>query len=213
MVKGFEGAEVVKPDALATRVYPVPALSICRLLKSAIPFELRAVLPVRVPPPGLVWIETMTEVLLAEKSALSSGLLLKSKSCTAMGSPVDLNAVVMGDPAAVSAGSFAKARLHCPVTDTLSGVELHMASLLSRLSLSDKLHVPEAAVHGANTVMSTLKGLTVLLGTVSVTEEAGSAESVVPVGPVAPVMTKSPGAVNVSCWSVSFGSSLVTVKE
>jgi hypothetical protein len=213
------GVAEVKPGALAPRAYPTAALSIrsawlpCTFPKAATPFELViVVVPVSVPPSGLVAIKTVTGVPLAEESAGLRELLFASTSCTVSGEPVELNPVRMSESTAVSAGFPVNLRLHCPVTDTVSGEEFHTASLLSKLSIADNPHAPELAVQGASAVMSTVKGLPALPGRVSVTEEAGSAEYVAPVGPLAPVMTKSAGAVNVSCSSVSFGSLLVTVK-
>ena len=51
-----------------------------------------------------------------------------------------------------------------------------------------------------------------LLGSFSVTEDPGTAETEVPLGPEAPVMTKSAGAVKVRLLSVSFVSLFVTVE-
>ena len=203
----------MKPEALAARSYPAPALLICRFPKSATPFELlTVVVPASVPPPGLVLIETVTGVLLAEKSAGLSGSLFASSSCTASGEPVELNPVRMSEFTAVWAGCPVKARLHFPVTDTLSGEELHWTSSVSpRLSVPDTPQTSElAATHGASAVTSTVKVLPALLGRFSVTEEAGSVEAEVPLGPEAPAMTKSAGAVKVRLLSVSFGSLFVT---
>ena len=86
------------------------------------------------------------------------------------------------------------------MTDTLSGEELHWTSLVSpKLSMPDTPQTSElAATQGASAVTSTVKVLPVgSLGKFSVTEEPGSAETEVPLGPVAAVMTKSVGAVNV----------------
>ena len=206
----------MKPDALAASSYPAPALLICRLPKSATPFELvTVVVPASVPPPGLVSIETVTWVRMAEKPAGLSEALFASRSCTASGEPVELNPVRMSEFAAVWAGCPVKARLHFPVTDTVSGEELQWTSLVSpKLSTPDTPQTSElAATQGVCAVTSTLKVLPVgSLGKFSVTEEPGSAETEVPLGPEAAVMTKSVGAVNVRFLSVSFGSLLVTWK-
>jgi hypothetical protein len=121
----------------------------------------------------------------------------------------------MGEPAAVWAGCPVNLRLQFPVTDTLSGEELQWTSLVSpRLSLPDTPQVSElAAAQGVCAVTSTVKVLPVgSLGKFRVTEEPGSAETEVPLGPEAAVMTKSAGAVNVRVLSVSFGSLFVTWK-
>jgi hypothetical protein len=212
IVKASEGAGVI-PWLAAIRVYPMPGWLICRFPKSATPLELlTVVVPASVPPPGLAPIETVTGVPLAEKSAGLSGSLFASDSCTASGEPVELNPVRMSEFTAVPAGCPVKARLHFPATDTLSGEELHWAS-----SVSPKLSVPDtaqtsalAATHGASAVMSTVKALPALPGRFNVTEEAGSTEAEVPLGPEAPVTTKSAGAVKVRLLSASFGSLFVT---
>ncbi len=207
---------MVKSGAFATRSYPTPALLICTFPKSATPFELlTVVVPLSVPPPGLAWIETVTGVPLAEKSAGLSGSLFASTSCTASGDPVELKPVRMLEFTAVWAGCPVKARLHFPVTDTVSGEELQWTSLVSpKLSIPDTPQTSElAATQGVCAVTSTVKVLPVgSLGKFSVMEEPGSAETEVPLGPEAAVMTKSAGAVNVRCLSVSFGSLFVTWK-
>ena len=173
------------------------------------------VVPASVPPPGLVAIETVTWVPLAEKFAGLSGFLFASTSWTASGEPVELNPVRMLEFTAVWAGWPVKARPHCPVTDTLSGEELQWTSLVSpRLSMPDTPQTAElAAAQGASAVTSTVKVLPVgSAGKFSVTEEPGTAETEVPLGPEAPVMTKSAGAVKVRLFSVSFGSLFVTWK-
>ena len=141
--------------------------------------------------------------------------MFASRSCTASGEPVELNPVRMSEFTAVWAGCPVKARLHFPVTDTLSGEELQWTSSVSpKLSAPDTPQTSElAATQGVCAVTSTLKVLPVgSLGKFSVTGEPGSAETEVPLGPEAAVMTKSVGAVNVRFLSVSFGSSLVTWK-
>ena len=72
------------------------------------------------------------------------------------------------------------------MTDTLSGEELQCTSLVSpRLSTPDAPQTSElAATHGASAVTSTAKVVPVgSLGSCSVTEEPGSAETHVPSGP------------------------------
>ncbi len=70
-----------------------------------------------------------------------------------------------------------------------------------------------ANTQGANAVTSTAKVLPVgSLGRLSVTDESVSAETEVPLGPVAPVMTKSVGTVNVRLTRYSCGSLFVTWK-
>ena len=168
------------------------------------------VVPASVPPPGLVSIEIVTWVRLAEKSAWLSGSLFASASCTASGAPVELNPVRMSEFTAVWAGCPVKARPHFPVTDTLSGEDVQRTSLVSpRLSMPDTPQTSElAATQGASAVMSTVKVVPVgSSGSFRVTDEPGRAEPEVPLGPEAPVMTKRPGAVNVrlrsvSCWSL-----------
>jgi hypothetical protein len=121
----------------------------------------------------------------------------------------------MSEFTAVWAGCPVKARLHFPVTDTLSGEELQWTSLASpRLSMPDTPQTSElAATQGASAVTSTVKVLPVgSPGKFSVTEEPGTAETEVPLGPEAPVMTKSAGAVKVRFLSVSCGSLFVTWK-
>jgi hypothetical protein len=121
----------------------------------------------------------------------------------------------MSEFTAVWAGRPVKARLHFPVTDTLSGEELHRTSLVSpRESMPDTPQTSElAATQGACAVTSTVKVLPVgSLGSFSVTEETGSDEIEVPLGPVAAVTTKSVGALNVRLTRCSFGSLFVTWK-
>ena len=140
--------------------------------------------------------------------------MFASNSCTASGEPVELNPVRMSEFTAVWAGCPVKARLHFPVTDTLSGEELQWTSLVSpKLSMPDTPQTSElAATQGANAVTLTVKVLPVgSLGSFSVTEVPGTAETEVPLGPEAPVMTKSAGAVNVRLLSVSCVSLFVTV--
>ena len=152
----------------------------------------------------------MTGVPLAEKFAGLSGPLFASTNCTASGDPVELNPVRMLELTAVWAGCPVKARPHFPVTDTVSGEELQSTSLVSpKLSTPDTPQTSElAATQGVCAVTSTVKVLPrPLLGKFSVTEEPGSAETEVPLGPVAAVRVKSVGAVNVrlrsaSCWSL-----------
>ena len=68
-----------------------------------------------------------------------------------------------------------------------------------------------AATQGASAVTLTVKVLPVgSLGSFSVTEDPGTGETEVPLGPETPAMTKLTGAVNVRLWSVSFGSLFVT---
>ena len=119
----------------------------------------------------------------------------------------------MSEFTAVWAGCPAKARPHFPVTDTLSGEGLHWTSLVSpRLSVPDTPQTSElAATQGASAVTSTVKVVPVgSSGRSSVTEEPGLAETQLPLGPEAPVMTKCAGAVNVRLRSVSCGSLFVT---
>jgi len=126
-----------------------------------------------------------------------------------------LNPVRMSEFTAVWAGCPVKARLHFPVTDTLSGEELHRTSSVSpKLSVPDTAQTSElAATHGASAVTSTVKVLPLgSLGRFSVTEETGSDETEVPLGPVAAVMTKSVGALNVTLTRCSDGSLFVTRK-
>ena len=114
IVKRAETAGV-KPGAFAARSYPTPALLIRRFPKSATPFELlTVVVPASVPPSGLVPIETVTGVPLAEKSAGLSESLFASNKCTASGEPVELNPVRMSEFTAVSAGCPVNRSLHCP---------------------------------------------------------------------------------------------------
>ena len=114
IVKAAEVAEVI-PGLVATRVYPMPGWLICKFPKSATPFELlTVVVPASVPPSGLVPIETVTGVPLAEKSAGLSESLFASNKCTASGEPVELNPVRMSEFTAVSAGCPVNRSLHCP---------------------------------------------------------------------------------------------------
>lgn len=211
-VNKLEVAEV-SPGAVAARSYPAPALSICRFPNAALPFELAmVVVPVSVPPPGLVPIEIVTSVPFAETSAGLSGWLFASSSCTVSGSPLELNPVRMWEVTAVWAGCPVKARLHFPVTGTLSGAELHWTSLVSpKVSVPDtpQTSVP-AVTQGASAVTYTVKVLPALLGRSSVTVEAGNVETEVPLGPEAAVIEKSAGALNVRLTSLSFWSLSVT---
>ena len=157
----------------------------------------------------------MSGVPLAEEFAGLSGSLLASRSCTASGDPVELNPVRMSELTAVWAGCPVKARPQLPVTDTVSGDELQCTSLVSpKLSTPDTAQTSElAATQGVCAVTSTVKVLPRRsLGKFSVTEEPGSAETEVPLGPVAAVRTKSVGAVNVRLRSASFWSLFVTWK-